>query len=111
MTHPIHRVAQFTIVRPYTLIVSFTDGTEQLIDFEPVLHGTLFGPLRDLTTFNAVHVDLEVGTLTWPNGADFDPSTLHAWPEVRDELAARARTWGQFPNEQRANQRMEPTRS
>ena len=93
MTHPIHRVARFDIVGPYTLSVAFTDGTEQRIDFRPVLHGGLFGPLQDLTTFNAVTLDPEVGTLTWPNGADFDPATLHDWPDVRDELNARARSW------------------
>ena len=37
MTHPIHRVTRFTIVGPYTLIVAFSDGTEQRIDFKPVL--------------------------------------------------------------------------
>ena len=48
MTHPIHRVARFSIVGPYILTVSFTDGTEQRIDFRPVLHGSLFAPLQDL---------------------------------------------------------------
>ena len=78
MTHPIHRVARFEIVGPYTLSVAFTDGTTQEIDFRPVLHGVLFGPLRDLEVFNAVILDQEVGTLTWPNGADVAPETLYA---------------------------------
>ena len=69
------------------------------------------GPLRDLAMFNAVALDQEVGTLTWPNGADFDPATLHEWPAVRAELAARAQAWTEpTPNEPRANTRMEPTR-
>jgi hypothetical protein len=55
-----------------------------------------------------VRLDQEVGTLTWPNGADFDPATLHEWPRVCAELAARAQTW--VEPEQRANTRMEPTR-
>ena len=111
MTHPIHRVARFDIVGPYQLAVAFTDGTRQEIDFRPVLHGALFGPLRDLATFNAVALDQEVGTLTWPNGADFDPATLHDWPEVCDELAARAQAWTEpTSNPPRANTRMEPTR-
>jgi hypothetical protein len=47
----------------------------------------------------------------WPNGADFDPATLHDWPEVCDELAARAQAWDEpKPNQPRANTRMEPTR-
>ena len=70
MPHPIHRVTHVEVTGPYTLAVTFADGTAQEINFEPVLHGILFGPLRDLATFNAVRVDLEVGTLTWPNGAD-----------------------------------------
>ena len=82
-----------TLLAPYTLTVSFADGTEQVIDFRPVLHGVLFGPLQDLAQFNAVRLDAEVGTLEWPNGADFDPATLHDWPQVRDELVKRASTW------------------
>ena len=57
MSHPIHRVTHFSIVGPYTLTVAFADGTEQRIDFEPVLHGALIGPLRDLATINAVKLD------------------------------------------------------
>ena len=93
MVHPIHRVTRFAIVGPYQLAVSFTDGTEQRIDFEPVLYGELFRPLRDLAMFSAVVLDVEAGTLTWPNGADFDPATLHDWPEVQAELSERARQW------------------
>ena len=93
MTHAIHRVTRFEIVAPHTLRVEFEDGTEQRINFEPVLHGAIFGPLRDLIIFNAVTLDSEAGTLTWPNGADFDPATLHDWPNVCNELAARAREW------------------
>jgi hypothetical protein len=111
MTHPIYRVARFDIAGPYQLTVMFTDGTKQEIDFRPVLHGAVFGPLRDLAIFNAVTLDQEVGTLTWPNGADFDPATLHDWPEVCDELATRAQAWAE-PNRSDgpANTRLEPTR-
>src|SRR5262245_57462338 len=95
MSHPIHRVTRFTIVGPYAVSVAFADGTEQRIDFKPVLRGALFGPLRDLELFNAATLDDEAGTLVWPNGADFDPSTLHDWPDVVEELASRARTWAE----------------
>jgi hypothetical protein len=111
MSHPIHRVTRFSIVGPYTLTVAFADSTEQRIDFRPVLHGPLFGPLEDLATFNAVRLDTEVGTLVWPNDADFDPVTLHDWPDVREELTTRARAWASEPRDVRAaNTRMEPTR-
>ena len=111
MTHPIYRVTRFNIVDPYILLVTFSDGTEQRIDFKPVLRGPLFGPLQDLTTFNAVKLDMEAGTLVWPNGADFDPATLHDWPQVQDELAQRARAWVEATSDQaRASTRIERTR-
>jgi len=93
MTHPIHRVASFVVVGPFTIRVSFSDGSEQRIDFRRVLRGPLYGPLQDLRTFNRVALDTEIGTLVWPNGADFDPTTLHDWPAVADAFAALAATW------------------
>jgi hypothetical protein len=93
MKHPIHRVVSFKIVKPYTLIVEFDDGTVQEIDFESVLGGELYRPLRDPNLFEQVRIDPEVHTLVWPNGADFDPATLHDWPEVGEAMAERARAW------------------
>jgi len=93
MDHPIFRVCRFQIVGPFALRVGFDDGTEQTIDFRPVLRGKLFGPLSDLSLFDQVAIDPEVHTLVWPNGADFDPATLHDWPDHVEALAARARKW------------------
>lgn len=97
MPHAIYRVESFEIVRPYQLRVKFDDHTEQLIDFEPVLAGELYGPLRELEIFNRVKIDEEVHTLVWPNGADFDPATLHDWPERISAMEARAKTWESVP--------------
>jgi hypothetical protein len=97
MEHAIYRVRSFKIEAPYTLRVGFDDSTEQVIDFQPVLAGELFGPLRDLTIFNQVRIDPEVSTLVWPNGADFDPATLHDWPTHAKALAARAKQWNLSP--------------
>ena len=106
MSHPIHRVVEFEIVAPYVLRVRFDDGTSQRINFQPVLAGELYAPLNDLNLFNRVSIDPEVHTLVWPNGADFDPATLHDWPQVRDEFAIRARSW----SDRQTNTRMEATR-
>ena len=93
MSHPIYRVKSFEIVAPFILLVRFDDNTEQSINFQPVLAGELYAPLRDLSLFNQVRIDPEVQTLVWPNGADFDPATLHDWWENLDYLTARARRW------------------
>ncbi len=92
-SHAIHRVHSFERVGLHALRVTFADGSEQTIDFAPVLIGALYGPLRDPEVFGQVRLDAEVHTLVWPNGADFDPATLHDWPTVADELATRARSW------------------
>jgi hypothetical protein len=97
IVHDIHRVESFEIVAPYTLRVEFEDDTDQLINFEPTLAGELFGPLRNLSLFNKVRIDPEVHTLVWPNGADFDPATLHDWHRVVDALTAQARDWETVP--------------
>ena len=93
MGHRIYRVERFEIVGPYTLVLRFDDGTEQRINFRPVLEGEVFAPLQDLDVFNAVELDSAFGTVQWPNGADFDPETLHDWPKYEQELVAMARRW------------------
>ena len=98
MSHAIHRVEHFEIVGPYTLALRFADGSEQRIDFRPVLEGDVFAPLQDLKLFNAVELEATFGTLQWPNGADFDPETLHDWPTYRDELVAMAQRWAKASN-------------
>ena len=97
MFHPIHRVESFQNVAPYTLLVRFHDGTEQRIDFQPVLAGELYRPLRDLDLFNQVRIDPEAHTLVWPNRADFDPAILHDWPNLAEAFATRARQWDLAP--------------
>jgi hypothetical protein len=93
MTHLISSVQDFEIIAAYTLRVAFDDGTEQIIDFEPVLRGELYGPLRDADLFRRVHLDLEAHTLAWPNGADFDPATLHEWPNCAAAFIEMASRW------------------
>lgn len=97
MSHALHTVTGFEQLDTYTLRVEFEDGTEQVIDFEPVLRGELFGPLRDPEVFARVRLNPEIGTLVWPNGADFDPYTLHDWPRLGKSLAERAGTWERVP--------------
>jgi len=97
VVHGIYRILSFEILGPHILRLRFDDGTEQTINFRPVLAGELYQPLTDLSLFNQVRIDSEVYTLVWPNGADFDPATLHDWPQLVDALVARARKWQSVP--------------
>lgn len=93
MSHPIHRVTSAEVVAPFTLRLRFDDGLERRIDFSGVLAGGVFGPLRDEAVFRQVRVDPEVHTIVWPNGADFDPATLHDWPDYEVAFRALAQQW------------------
>ena len=94
MEHILMNVVDVEIARPYTLRLVFDDGSERVIDFQPVLCGFYYGPLRDLDFFNQVRLDKEIGTIVWPNDADFDPATLYYWHEgAGQELAQRAKQW------------------
>ncbi|HEX9629694.1 MAG TPA: DUF2442 domain-containing protein [Pyrinomonadaceae bacterium] len=97
MTHEIYRVTSFKLVGAYKLQVKFDDQSEQTIDFQPILAGELYRPLRDIGIFNQLQIDPEVHTLVWPNGADFDPATLHDWPQLKEELIQRAKRWELVP--------------
>lgn len=93
MKHSIHSVKTVAVVAPYTLRLSFEDDTIQVINLEPMLRGELYGPLRDERLFGQVRIDAEVHTVVWPNGADFDPATLHDWPAQGPALIAQAQRW------------------
>jgi len=99
MSHPIYRVSSVEVLSGYSLRIGFDDGTQQQIDLEPVLEGELFGPLRDRSLFEKVRVDPEVHTVVWPNGADFDPATLHDWPQHEEAMRSSAHRWALAANQ------------
>ena len=73
--------------------ILFDDGTKKNIDIEPVLYGEMYGALRDVALFEKAELDSQVGTIQWPNGADFDPAVLYHWEENVKELSRRAKEW------------------
>jgi Protein of unknown function (DUF2442) len=95
--HAIHFVLSVAVVGPHTLRLRFEDEKEQTINFAPLLRGQLYGALRDLNVFNQVRIDPEVRTIVWPNGADFDPATLHDWPDHAPQLIELAKGWELCP--------------
>lgn len=59
MEHPIYRIISTEPLGEYRLRLGFDDGSAQEIDFEPILHGELYGLLRDPKIFAAVAIDPE----------------------------------------------------
>lgn len=59
----------------HLLELKFEGGEVRIFDMSPYIRpDTVFAPLKDFDVFSLVRVGL--GTVTWPNGADFAPETL-----------------------------------
>ena len=71
-------VTNVEVVEGRTVRLTFSDGSERLVDLRPLLWGRVFEEIaRDDDLFAQVAVDPDIGTITWPNGADLDPDVLH----------------------------------
>ena len=63
----------------YRLWLQFQDGVEGEVDLGPRLaFQGVFAPLRDPAYFSRVRVNPELGTICWPNDADWDPLVLYS---------------------------------
>lgn len=77
--HMMVDVTRVDVIGPHRLRLAFDDGTEGELDFEGLVpFEGVFEALRDPENFARVRVDPSLGTIVWPNGADIDPSVLHA---------------------------------
>ena len=71
-------VTKVEVVEERTVRLTFSDGSERVVDLMPLLWGPVFEEIaRDDDLFTQVRVDPDIGTITWPNGADLDPDVLH----------------------------------
>lgn len=68
-------VVSATYDKAFRIRLTFNDGTDASVDFEPWLSGPIFEPLKRVTYFRKFFVD--GGTVVWPNGADIAPETLY----------------------------------
>ena len=63
----------------YRLWLRFQDGVQGEVDLEPGLRFQgVFAPLRDPAYFARVRVNADLGTICWPNDADWDPLVLYS---------------------------------
>jgi len=88
MKHEFKRIVSLEIISDGILDLKFDCGASRQVDLTPIMFGSLFGELKNPDFFKQVSLDPEVGTICWPNGADFDPDTLFRWDEHVQSLSS-----------------------
>ncbi len=72
------RLPKIVEVQPlpgHLLKLKFEEGEVRIFDMSPYIRpDTVFAPLQNDEVFSSVKIGL--GTVTWPNGADFAPESL-----------------------------------
>jgi hypothetical protein len=74
-------VTDARVLDRYRVELTFSDGVRASLDLTNriVGRGGVFAPLEDLHFFQQARVNSELGTVEWPNGADFCPDLLYHW--------------------------------
>jgi hypothetical protein len=75
-------IKTFKIVGDYTIQITFSDGTQKNIDFEPVIGKSWMKELKDKKYFAQVTLN-DGGNLEWHNGQDFNPEALYDWDNFK----------------------------
>jgi hypothetical protein len=85
----LHRIVEVEVVGAHRLRLAFDDGVGGELDASDWDWIGVFEPLSDPEYFARVELDPELGTISWPNGADVAPETLHLWvARGRDNVSA-----------------------
>lgn len=72
------RIQEVSVLPNHQLALTFRDGLTGTADFSAIEKSTnpgIYAPLVDSAYFGRVQIEL--GALAWPNGADIDPAWLH----------------------------------
>lgn len=81
------RVRAANVLPDYKLSVTCNDGTSGIVDMSALVNSAdagIFAALKDAQLFQQVKIEL--GAITWPNGADLDPVWVH-------EEVSKNKTW------------------
>jgi hypothetical protein len=81
------RVRAVSVLPDYRLSITCNDNTNGIVDMSALVNSPVAGiyaALKDAQLFQKVGIEL--GALTWPNGADLDPLWTH-------EEISKNKTW------------------
>ena len=71
-------------LKDFKVSVTFDNDETYQIDFEKVLEGPIFEPLKDVEEFKKFIVHPELEVISWSNGADFSPEFLYDLAKQQD---------------------------
>jgi hypothetical protein len=79
MTQPCATITDVRVLDGYSIELTFSDGVRGVVNLTNriVGRGGVFVPLENPEFFRQVALDHELGTIVWPNGADFCPDLLY----------------------------------
>ncbi len=75
------KVIEAKYIEDYKIEFTFNDGKTKIIDFEDLLWGEIFEPLKSIDYFRKFR--LNSFTIEWENGADFAPEFLYEYGETK----------------------------
>lgn len=81
------RACAVSVLSGYRISVTCNDGTSGIVDMARLIasdQAGIFAALKDERLFNQAQIEL--GAITWPNGADLDPEWVH-------EELGKNKTW------------------
>ena len=85
----LHRIVEVEVIGEHRLRIAFDDGVSGVVDASSWDWHGVFEPLKDPAYFARVELDQELGSISWPNGADVALETLHLWvARGRDDVSA-----------------------
>jgi hypothetical protein len=90
MTTALHDVTDVQVLGHYRLRLTFSDGLVGDVDLSHLRsRGGVFESLDDPEYFGQVRLDPEIGTITWPSGADLAPEVLYERASAHPGAASR----------------------
>jgi len=74
-----HDVVDVELKGNCRVFLRFDNGASGVVDVAKLVEFSgVFAPLQEQAFFDQVHVEPDLGTIVWPNGADLDPIVLYA---------------------------------
>ena len=84
----LHEIIQAKWIKDYMVELTFSNLRKGRVDFKKYLGKGIFKEFLKVEKFKRFKVDVELGTLCWPNGADIAPEVLYR-EVVSDKLSGR----------------------